>query len=147
MVQSGKITVCSESSRHLNLALFLCFENKYFGVESWNIILNFSTFSVGDCWGQQILLFWKLIDKTQISKPLESASYRNSTKLLIFLPSEPFTFTRFTIRHPVDCNVELLALTRAKKIGWIYALNYEERTWFHGSMHQKQHLLSIYSFL
>ena len=30
------------------------------------ITLNFSTFSVGGCWGQSMLLFWKLVDKTQM---------------------------------------------------------------------------------
>ena len=30
-------------------------------VESWNIILNFSTFSVRGCWGQPMLLFWKMV--------------------------------------------------------------------------------------
>ena len=59
----------SESSRHLNSALFLWFEKKFFGVESWNIIFNFSTFSFGGCWGQPMLLFWKLVDETQMPKP------------------------------------------------------------------------------
>ena len=45
--------------------------------------------------------FLKLIHKTQISNPPEAASYRDSTKYWSFYPSEPFTFTRFTMRHPV----------------------------------------------
>ena len=40
-------------------------------VESWNISLNFGTLAAG---GQPMLLFWILIDKTQISKPLEYAA-------------------------------------------------------------------------
>ena len=36
----------SESSMSLNSALFGCFEKKKFWVESQNITLNFSTFSV-----------------------------------------------------------------------------------------------------
>ena len=35
------------------------FRKKIFGVESWNIILNFSTFSVGGCWGQLMSFFLK----------------------------------------------------------------------------------------
>ena len=59
----------SHPGRHLTSALCPCFEKKFFGVESRNIILNFSTFSVGGCWGQPMLFFWKLIDETQIPKP------------------------------------------------------------------------------
>ena len=43
-----------ESSRFLNSALFWCFVKKIFLVESWNIMLNFSTFSVGGYWGVDI---------------------------------------------------------------------------------------------
>ena len=38
-----------EPSMSLNSSLFGCFEMKKFGVESGNITLNFSTFSVGGC--------------------------------------------------------------------------------------------------
>ena len=31
-----------------------------------NFSLIFGTLSVGGCWGQPMLLFWKLVDKTQI---------------------------------------------------------------------------------
>jgi hypothetical protein len=37
--------------------------------ESWKPILNFSSFSVRGCWGQPMLLFWKLVDETQIPQP------------------------------------------------------------------------------
>ena len=57
----------SEWSRSLNSALFWCFERTFVLVESWNVMLNFSTFSVGGCWGQTMLLFKKLFDKNQIS--------------------------------------------------------------------------------
>ena len=30
-------------------------------------------FFVGGCWGQSLLLFWKLIDETQMPKPQEYA--------------------------------------------------------------------------
>ena len=36
-------------------------------------MLNISTFSVGDCSGQPMLFFWKLIDETQMPKPQENA--------------------------------------------------------------------------
>ena len=50
------------------------------------IFTDFSTFSVAGCWGQPMLLFWKLVHETQISKPPEAARHHNSTKLLILLP-------------------------------------------------------------
>ena len=46
-----------KSCKFLNSALVWCFENKKFWVESWNIKLNFSTFSVRGSWGQPTLLF------------------------------------------------------------------------------------------
>ena len=48
-------------------------------------ISNFSTLSIRGCWGQPILLFWKLVDKTQISKPPEPTRHHNSIKLWILL--------------------------------------------------------------
>ena len=48
----------------------------------WYLVL---TLSVGGCWGQQILLFWKLVDETQMSKPPESNRHHNSRKLSILL--------------------------------------------------------------
>ena len=69
----------SELSKFLNSALFCCFETK-------SILLNFSTFPVRGCWGQLMLLFWKLVHETQISKPLKATRQHNSTKLLIILP-------------------------------------------------------------
>ena len=60
-------------------------KKKIFLVESWKFISNFSTLSIRGCWGQPILLFWKLVDKTQISKPLEPTTHHNSIKLWIFL--------------------------------------------------------------
>ena len=50
-----------ESSRLLNLDLFWCFENHFFW---WNHEISFfnsCTFSVGGCWGQPKLHFWKLV--------------------------------------------------------------------------------------
>ena len=56
--------------------IFMFFKKSFFWVESWNIILSFSTFSVGGCWGQPILLFWKQMEETQISKPPEATSHK-----------------------------------------------------------------------
>ena len=90
----------SESSKSLNLALFGCFENKKFWVESWNIPLNFSTFSVRGCRGQPMLLFWKLVDETQMVKPPEPTNYHNPKKYLILLPLRAIYFRSFHYETP-----------------------------------------------
>ena len=57
---------------------FYVLKKSYFGVGSWNIILNLSTFSVGGCWGLSILLFWKQMEETQMSTPPEDTRHPNS---------------------------------------------------------------------
>ena len=44
------------------------------------------TFSVGGCSGQPKLFFSKLVDETQMSKPLKATRHHNSRKFLTFLP-------------------------------------------------------------
>ena len=86
VLRTGKSLLrTSKLSRSLNPALFWCFEKEKFWVESWNIILNFSTFSVGDCWSQLMLLFWKQLEKTQMSKPPQATRHPNVEKILILL--------------------------------------------------------------
>ena len=70
----------------MNSALVWCFETEVILVESWNIKLNFSAFPVGGCWGQLMLLFWKLVDETQMSTTPEATSHHSSRKFLILLP-------------------------------------------------------------
>ena len=62
-------------------------------LESWNIILNLSIFSVGGCWGQMILFFWKLVEKLKwpnLQKPLYTI-----TQSLKLLPLRPIYFHSF----------------------------------------------------
>ena len=66
-------------------ALFWCFENNLFGLNHEISCSNFSPFSVGGCWGQLILLFWKVVDETQMSKSPEATRHLNSRKILILL--------------------------------------------------------------
>ena len=75
----------SESSRLLNQALFLCFETIFVLVESWSIMLNFSTFSVRGCWGQSMLLFWKMVvvPKWPILIPFCGLDHQKSKFLLV----------------------------------------------------------------
>ena len=60
-----------------------------------NFLLISKSLSVGGSWGLLLLLFWKLINETQMGKPLEPTRHHNSWKLLILLPSEPFTSVVF----------------------------------------------------
>ena len=60
------------------------------------------------CWGQPMLLFWKMIDETQISKPPEATTHHDSRNYGPFYPSEPFTFAHFNMRHPVNQLLEIL---------------------------------------
>ena len=48
-----------------------------------------------------MLLFWKLIHKTQMSNPPEAASYHNSTKLLILLPLSAIYF--YSLYYETPC--------------------------------------------
>ena len=66
----------SEASRFLYSSLFWCFEKLFWGVESWHIMLKFSTFSVGGCWGQLMLFFWKMVvvPKNSLSRIPEPSS-------------------------------------------------------------------------
>ena len=47
--------------------------------------LIYGTVSVGGCWGQPMLLFWKLVDKTQMPWPQEYTDTFKQTVLCIFL--------------------------------------------------------------
>ena len=68
-----------------------------------NFSLISDSSSVGGCCGRPMLLFWKLVDETQMVKPPELTIYHNSKKYLVLLPlSEPFTLDRSIMRHPVS---------------------------------------------
>ena len=64
-------------------------------------MLNFRTFPFGGCWGQSMLLFWKLVDETQISKPPEPTRHHNSIKLLI--PLSLRAELLFTLHYEIPC--------------------------------------------
>ena len=50
------------------------------------ILLISDTLSVGGCWGQPMLLFWKLVDETQMPTTPEATNHHSSRKLSILLP-------------------------------------------------------------
>ena len=46
----------------------------------------FNTFSVRGCWGQPMLLFWKLVDETEMPTTPDATSHHSSRKFSILLP-------------------------------------------------------------
>ena len=80
---------------------------KFILVESWKIMLNFSTFPVGGYWGQLMLLFWKLVDETQMpTNPKAASNYHSSIKFPILLPlrvtyNHSFTDMDFPSSHEI----------------------------------------------
>ena len=65
-----------------------------------NFSLISDTLSVRGCWGQPMLLFWKLVDETQMVKPLEPTIHHNSKKYLILLPLRAIYFRSFHYETP-----------------------------------------------
>ena len=57
-----------------------------------NFLLISDILAVGGCWGQPMLLFWKLADETEMVKPPEPTSHHNSRKCLILLPHRAIYF-------------------------------------------------------
>ena len=78
----------SDSSRFLNSiiwGLYLMFWKKKSFDRIIKIHVDFSTFSVGGCWGQPMLLFQKLVDETQMPKPQEYTDIFILTKKLFLV--------------------------------------------------------------
>ena len=53
-----------------------------------------------------MLLFWKLVEETQMSKSLEGTRHHNSTKLLIFLPLRAIYF--YLLHYETPCNESIM---------------------------------------
>ena len=67
-----------------------------------NFSLISDTFSVGGCWGRLMLLFYKLVDETQISATPEDTRHHNSRKLLVLLSLRAIYNT--TLQCEIPCN-------------------------------------------
>ena len=72
----------------------------WFLTESWKPILNSSSFSLRGCWGQPMLLFWKLVDETQISKPQEYTDTFKQNLTCIFLSVRAILIEKFQFETP-----------------------------------------------
>ena len=103
----------SESSRHFNSALLLCFEKKFLGnheISYW-ILAPFLLEAVeaSQCYFLENW-FIKLKCPTLL-KPLATIIQQNYWSLYT---SEPFTFTRYTMRHPVCIEKDLIGRSLLK---------------------------------
>ena len=66
---------------------------------------DFSTFSAGGCWGQPMLLFWKLGQETQMSTPPEATRHKIPTLLLVLLHLRAIYFSTFQYETPCIYNI------------------------------------------
>jgi hypothetical protein len=64
----------------VEFSFILLFWKQLFLVRIMKYQDEFSTLSVWGCWGQQMLLFSKLVDETQMSKPPEATRHHNLRK-------------------------------------------------------------------
>ena len=106
--------------------LFWCFKKIIFGIESWNIKLNFNNFSVRGCWGQQMLLFWKLDDETQMGNSRHHATRDILSKFSIFLPLRAILKKTYHYETPcskIDKSVEAYCVLRSSSISTCTALS------------------------
>ena len=69
---------------------------------------DFSTFSARGCWGQLMLLFWNLVQGTQMSTPPEATRHHISTQLLVLLHLRAIYFSTFQYETPCTYWSQLL---------------------------------------
>ena len=94
------IHVLEFNSLRTNITLFW----NCFLTESGKIMLNFSTFSVGGCWGH---FFWKLVDETQMPKPQEYTDTFILTKKLFLVGFHGLQSMSKPIERP--CSITFLS--------------------------------------
>ena len=73
----------------------------FFVEQKSNFSLISDTLSVGDCWGQPMLLFWNLVNETKWANLLNPLGNIVQDFFWFFYPSEPFTLDHFFMRPPV----------------------------------------------
>ena len=64
------------------------------------ILLIYGTFSVRGCWGQSMLLFWKLVDETELSKSQDRTDTFKNNLTSIFLSVRPKLLLTFQYEIP-----------------------------------------------
>jgi hypothetical protein len=103
----------------LEFSFVLTFWKFFDLVDSWNIILKFTTLIFGGCWGQPMSFFWKLVDETQMPTTLEATSYHSSRILSILLPlraiqNHSFHYETPFISSTVETNLDLVVRLASK---------------------------------
>ena len=71
-------------------------------IKNTNFHWDMVPFLLGGCWGQPMLLFWKLVDETQILKPQEYIDTFNQNLTCIFLSVSQFKISTLpwgTLQH------------------------------------------------
>ena len=76
------------------------------------------TSSVGGCWGQPILFFWKLVDETQMVIPPEPTIHHNSKKYLILLALRAIYFRSFHYETHCKSIVTEIWVTSSDSAEW-----------------------------
>ena len=82
-----------------------------------NFSLIFDTLSVRGCWGQPMLLSWKLVEETQKSTPSEPTRHHNWIKLWNFLPLRADLYV--TLHYEIPCTIFDLFLSNQFSSKWI----------------------------
>ena len=72
------------------------------GSSKIHFLLISDTLPVGGCWGQLMLLFWKVVVEPKNSLSQHSRSIFKPSLTCIFYPSEPIHKVHFKMRHPVE---------------------------------------------
>ena len=92
-----------------------------------NFLLISDILAVGGCWGQPMLLFWKLADETQMVKPPEPTSHHNSRKCLIFLPLRAIYFRLLYYETPCIFNTYFSAIFQSSRSHAIFTLYIQQQ--------------------
>ena len=83
-----------------------------------NFSLISDTLPVRGCWGQPMLLFWKVIDETQMGNPRDHAVRDISSKFSIFLPLRAILKKPYHYETPCRyMQIKLRDMTRKKNVG------------------------------
>ena len=87
-------------------------------IKNQNISLIDGTLSVGGCWGQPLLIFWKLVDETQISQPKEYTDAFKQNLTCLFLS------VRAILKETFQCDCETPCTTGSTIRFW-----HKVKTW------------------
>ena len=84
------------------------------------IFTNIWTLSVRGSWGQSMVLFSKLVDETQWSKPHKPSRLHKSIKLLIFLPLRVIYFRSNHYETPCKCTCKFCPIYNFSPAGLMW---------------------------